>query len=229
MFLDAVNKLALLADIPLQPVVLQQTLTLQISGFVVLLILMAIGGYIGYLRGLRALLTITLITIVAYLICVRGGDQIVTVVNRFYTNFPRLIAFAAGRNPAEVPLLNPFISGGFQVPLFFRLVLFLALIAFGWFFNARPQWYSDSPDDDAEPLARTLGVFTGAFIALLWSNALTVFWQDFVVIGGGFGGPVANVLNILPDVSLLVPSLITIFFLVIGLIILFNLPKVWKS
>ncbi|MCG8348801.1 MAG: hypothetical protein MI924_13605, partial [Chloroflexales bacterium] len=217
------------ADMTLQPVVLQQTLSLPLSGFAVLLIFMAIGGYIGYLRGLRALLTITIITIIAYLICVRGGDQIVTVINRFYTNFPKLIAFAAGRNPAEIPLLNPIISGGVQASLFFRLVLFFALVAFGWFFNARPQWYSDSPDDAAEPLARTLGVFTGAFIALLWSNALTVFWQDFVVIGGGFGGPVANILNILPDVSLLVPSLITLFFLVIALIILFNLPKVWRS
>ncbi|MCG8348852.1 MAG: hypothetical protein MI924_13860, partial [Chloroflexales bacterium] len=140
----------------------------------------------------------------------------------------QVAAFAIGNDPNAVAPLDTLIVG-FQVPLFFRVVLFFALIAFGWFFNTRPGWYSANPNTGAEPLARILGALTGAFIALLWSNGLTIFWQEFVAQGGGFGGPIALVLNILPDVSILIPSLITVFFILLFVIILFNLPKIWNS
>jgi hypothetical protein len=221
------NGLAFLDATALQPILLQ-AITLQITGFILLLIFMGIGGYIGYLRGFRALLTITLVSIIAYLTCVRGGEELVAVINRLYVNAPRLVAFAAGRDPGTVEPLDTLIVG-FQVPLFFRVVLFFSLIAFGWFFNARPGWYSANPNTKAEPLARILGALNGAFIAILWSNGLTVFWQEFVADGGGFEGPVAAMLNILPDLSVLIPSLITVFFILLFVIILFNLPKIWNS
>lgn len=68
----------------------------------------------------------------------------------------------------------------------------------------------------------------GALIALLWSNAAVVFWREFIEGGGTFEGPIATFLNVLPDVSILLPSLIAIFFMILGLLILFNFPKVWK-
>src|SRR5262245_20108451 len=45
-----------------------QTLTLQLSGVVLLLIILGIGAYIGYLRVFRALLTVGLVSVIAYLI-----------------------------------------------------------------------------------------------------------------------------------------------------------------
>ncbi|MCG8347851.1 MAG: hypothetical protein MI924_08745, partial [Chloroflexales bacterium] len=156
------NGLAFLDAMTLQPILLQ-SLIVPLSGFAILLIFMGIGGYVGYLRGFRALLTITLVSIIAYLTCVRGGDELVAVINRLYVNAPRLAAFAVGNDPNAVAPLDTLIVG-FQVPLFFRIVLFFALVAFGWFFNARPGWYSANPNTGAEPLARILGVLTGAFI-----------------------------------------------------------------
>lgn len=213
----------------LRPILQQDAgITVTLSGLALLVGLMVFGGYIGYLRGIRALLTLTLMSIVAYIICVQSGDQLIGVINRFYTNAPRFLAFVIGRDPAAVQRLDPLISNDIQVPLFFRMVLFVSLVAFAWFFNNRPKWYSAGPNDKAEPLARVLGIFTGGFLALLWSNAAVSFWQEFVATGGRLGRPLDDVLGILPDAGNFIPSLITIFFLLIVVIIVFNLPKLWK-
>lgn len=203
----------------------QAQVTLNLSGFALLVIFLAIGAYWGYQQGFRNLITIALWTIVAYLLTVQGGTFIVDLVNRFWQNGPRLVAFAIGQNPSEAAALDPLIDPNFQVPLFFRFVAFIALVLLGIFFNRKATWKGPP---GKEPLAKPLGLFVGALIALLWSNAAVVFWQEFVAGGGGFGGPVATVLNTLPNVSVLMPSLIAIFFLIIIVLIAFNFPKVWK-
>lgn len=203
---------------------LAQSITLNLSGVALLVIFMAIGGYWGYQQGLRNILTVALWTILAYLLTVQGGTFIVDVINRLWSNGPRLVGFLLGQNVNEIPALEPLITPGFQVPLFFRVVAFIALILLGFFFNRKAAWKGPPKD----PLAKPLGLFVGALIVLLWSNAAVVFWTEFVNNGGGFGGPVATLLNTLPDVSVLMPSLIAIFFLILILLILFNFPKVWK-
>lgn len=204
----------------------QQSLTINLSGVALLVIFMALGGYWGYNQGLRNILTQAIWTIVAYITTVQGGDFIVDIINRFWQNGPRLVAFAIGQNPAEAPALEPLITPGFQIPLFFRFLTFAILVFLGFFFNRAAAWKGNpSPK---EPLARPLGLFVGALVILLWSNAAVVFWQEFQAGGGGFGGPIATLLNTLPNVSVLMPSLISIFFLVLIILMLFNFPKVWK-
>ncbi|ABY33992.1 MULTISPECIES: hypothetical protein [Chloroflexus] len=202
----------------------QPVITLNLNGVAILLILMALGGYAGYQQGMRNLLTLALWTIIAYITCVQGGDFIVGLINRIWVNAPRFAAFLIGNDPSLVPPLDPLITPGFQVPLFFRLMAFIALILLGMFFDSKAAWKGPPK----ERLARPLGLFVGALIALLWTNAAVVFWREFVNNGGILEGPIATLLNVLPDVSILLPSLIAIFFMILGLIILFNFPKVWK-
>jgi hypothetical protein len=203
---------------------LAQAINLTLTGTWLLVILMAIGAYWGYQQGLRNILAISLWTILAYLLTVQGGDFIIGVINRLWSNGPRLVGFLLGQNVNEIAPLDPLISPDFQVPLFFRVVSFVALVLLGVFFNRKAAW--KGPPKEA--LARPLGLFVGALIVLLWSNAAVVFWLEFLNNGGGFGGPLANVLNTLPNVSVLMPSLITIFFLILVVLMLFNFPKVWK-
>jgi hypothetical protein len=202
----------------------QGAVTLSLSGFALLVILMAVGGYAGYQSGIRNILTVALWSIIAYITCVQGGNFIVDLINRFWQNGPRLVAFAIGNDPASAARLDPLIEPGFQVPLFFRFVAFIALILFGFFFNRKAAWKGPPK----EPLAKPLGLFVGALIALLWTNAAVVFWDEFQANGGGFGGPLANILNTLPNVSLLLPSLIAVFFLILIILVVFYFPKVWK-
>ncbi|OAN49065.1 hypothetical protein A6A03_07100 [Chloroflexus islandicus] len=202
----------------------QTAITVNLNGVAILLILMALGGYAGYQQGLRNLLTVTIWTIIAYVLCVQGGTFVVEVINRLWVNAPRFVAFLIGNDPTLAPPLDPLITPGFQVPLFFRTMAFIALILLGMFFDSKAAWKGPPK----EKLARPLGLFVGALIALLWSNAAVVFWREFVAGGGTFEGPIATLLNVLPDVSILLPSLIAIFFMILGLLILFNFPKVWK-
>lgn len=218
---------ALTLDLPL--VVALQVLTISINGLMILAVLIGIGFYFGWMRGIRAILTIALFTVTAYLLCVQGGQTLITVVNRFYQNGPRIAAFALGRDYTVEPLLDPLITPDFAIPLFFRFVLFIALIAFGWFFNAKPKWYKPQPDTKNEPLSQILGGCIGGFIALLIVSGLTAFWIDLVNSGAAFGGWIATVFYALPDVTPFVPTLIVVFFLLLGFILVFNLPKLWKA
>jgi hypothetical protein len=202
----------------------QQSLTINLSGVALLVILMALGGYWGYNEGLRNILTQALWTIIAYITTVQGGDFVVDVINRFWQNGPRLVAFAIGQSPGDAPALDPLITPGFQIPLFFRFLTFIALVLLGFFFNRKAAWKGPPK----EPLAKPLGLFVGALIVLLWSNAAVVFWEEFNAGGGGFGGPLATLLNTLPNVSVVMPSLISIFFLILIILMIFNFPKVWK-
>ncbi len=206
----------------------QTQIVVPLSGPGLLLILMALGAYWGYLEGFRNLITIALWTIIGYITTVQGDNILVDVLNRFWQNAPRIGAFSLGRDPNAIAQLDPLIQPDLQIPLFFRFVAFIVLVLLGFFFNQdkRSTWRGEAK----EPLAKPLGLFVGALIVLLWTNAIVVFWNvygqsDF----GGFGGPLADVLNILPDVSVLMPSLIAIFFMIIIVLIAFNFPRVWQG
>jgi len=64
----------------------QAAITLSVSGFALLVIFMAVGGYGGYQSGIRNILTIALWSIIAYVTCVQGGNALVDLVNRFWEN-----------------------------------------------------------------------------------------------------------------------------------------------
>jgi hypothetical protein len=211
--------------LPLIPLA-QQSLTVNLSGVALLVIFMALGAYWGFNLGVRMVLTQAIWTIIAYITTVQGGNFIVETINRFWQNGPRLVNFAIGQDPNSAAVLDPLINPNLQVPLFFRFVTFIALVLLGFFFNRSAAW--KAAPSPKEPLARPLGLFVGALIVLLWSNAAVVFWEQFVAGGGGFGGPIASILNTLPNVSQLMPSLIAIFFLILIILVAFNFPKVWK-
>jgi len=182
----------------------QTAITIPLSGFALLVIMMALGGYLGYQSGLRNILTIAVWSITAYLVCVRGGNFLVDLINRFWQNAPRMGAFAAGGDPTTIARFDPLIQSDFQVPLFFRFVAFITLVMFGFFFNRKAAWKGPPK----EPLAKPLGLFVGGLIVLIWSNAAVVFWGDLKSSGAVTTENLAtNILNTLPDLSLLLPSL----------------------
>src|SRR5690606_5319793 len=109
----------------------QQSLTLNLSGVALLVIFMGLGAYWGYNQGLRNILTPALWTIIAYILTVQGGTFIVDLINRFWQNGPALVAFALGQDPGTAPTLDPLITPGFQIPLFFRFLTFVALVLLG--------------------------------------------------------------------------------------------------
>lgn len=203
----------------------QTQIVVPLSGFGLLVIFMALGAYWGYQQGFRNMITITVWTIAAYLVTVQGGDFLVRLINGFWQNGPRVFTFAIGEDPNFAPIPGPLIDPGFQIPLFFRLVAFLALVLLGFFFSPRSTW--KGPPN--EPLAKPLGMFVGALVVLLWTNAAVVFWEQFVNGGGFLGGPIADVLNVLPNVSAFMPSLIALFIMTIVVLIFFNFPRVWQA
>lgn len=157
----------------------QTSITLTLTGVTLLLIVLAIGGYWGFQQGFRNMLTVTIWTIAAYILTVQGGDFVIGVINRLWQNGPALIAFLLGQDPNVVPRLDPLISPTLQIPLFFRVVTFVALVFLGFFFNKTAAWRGNpSPK---EPLAQPLGLFVGALVVLLWSNAAPrlIRWTAF--------------------------------------------------
>ncbi|MCS6880614.1 MAG: hypothetical protein RMK84_13340 [Oscillochloridaceae bacterium] len=204
----------------------QASITLTLTGAALLLIVLAIGGYWGFQQGFRNMLTVTLWTIAAYVLTVQGGNFVIGVINRLWQNGPALIAFLLGQDPDAAPQLDPLISPTLQIPLFFRLITFVALVFLGFFFNKTAGWRGNpSPK---EPLAQPLGLFAGALVVLLWSNAAVNFWTEYREAGGARLAPLDSFLNTLPDVRAFIPSLITIFFLILIILVIVNFPKVWK-
>lgn len=204
----------------------QASITLTLTGVTLLLIVLAIGGYWGFQQGFRNMLTVTLWTIAAYVLTVQGGDFVIGVINRLWQNGPALIAFLLGQDPNAAPVLDPLISPTLQIPLFFRVITFVALVFLGFFFNKTAGWRGNpSPK---EPLAQPLGLFAGSLVVLLWANAAVSFWGEYRAGGGALIDPLDRFLNALPDVGAFIPSLITIFFLILIILVVVNFPKVWK-
>ncbi len=204
----------------------QATITVTLTGVALLLIVLAIGGYWGFQQGFRNMLTVALWTIGAYILTVQGGDFAIGVINRLWQNGPALIAFLLGQDPDAAPRLDPLISPTLQIPLFFRMITFIALVFLGFFFSKTASWRGNP--NPKEPLAQPLGLFVGALVVLLWSNAAVSFWREYRDAGGILVDPLERFLNTLPDVSVFIPSLITIFFLILIILVVVNFPKVWK-
>ena len=83
--------------------------------------------------------------------------------------------------------------------------------------------------DVKEPLARPLGLYSGALIALIWATAGSVFYQEYLINGGSPIEPFNQVLSAIPDLRTLIPSLITIFFLILFGILFISLPRLLRA
>lgn len=205
--------------------ILLQALTLEINGVVLLLIAMIVGGSVGWDMGVRALISTVLTSVIAFVIFVNGGQEALSLVNPFYTNLPAVIALFTGGNVGAAGDLAP-IAIPFGLPLPARIIgfiLFGPLLA--WLLDRLnwPGWYKDKPDDKA----RSMGMFSGVLLAMLFTEAAVIFWQDFVAAGGSLGDNFfTTALSILPDMGLL-PVIVGAVFIVLMLV--FNLPKIWKA
>lgn len=208
---------------------LQSVVNFQLSGWSILIIAVAIGAWIGWNRGVRAVLTVALVSVIAYIVCVQGGEMLIATVNRFYQNGPKLFAFAAGRDPGSVAPLSPLIEPTYRIPLVFRMALFIALLTFGWFFRRAPWWYRGNIDR-GEPLAQPLGAIIGGFTALVWVSAITAFWVELYNSGSiPFNNIICDILLAIPDVTPYMPALIAVFFIVLGVMVLFLLPRLFYT
>lgn len=200
-------------------------ISITIDGLVLIIILAAYGGYLGHKRGIRDFLTITLFSSLAYLWLVGGGERIVDYLTRLYENLPKLLALLLGNDPGSVGKLPP-ITIDLSFPPLVGAFLFLIIVILSWVFNKNFPWYSSVP---TEPLARPLGMVSGMVLTLIWISALTTFWRR---LAGEVTTPgtLNDVLRGLPDITMVVPWLIAIFFAaVLVTTATVNLPKLWSS
>lgn len=203
----------------------------EISGTVLFAFLLILGGYIGWYRGYRSFLTITLGSIIGYLLFVNGGDLILNYINNIYTNLPRIFALLTGGDPFTAGTLDP-IPPFPQLPLALRVLGFLVSTGLSVTFNRQP-WYSTNVNHPGDPYNRLIGGFTGALTALIWMNAATVFWQDYVGEEGiGPTGPFSflnGLLGILPDVREFVPFFMLLLIIILLVGIMFQLPMLFRQ
>lgn len=200
-------------------------MTIVLNGWSLLLVIIAIGGYLGWKHGIRSFLTITLISAIAYMMFVNGVEQLLGYFDNLYSNLPKLFAILTGSNPDNV-LAWPQIGLTLGLPLPVRVVLFIVVVTLAWIFNAKPNWYKKGAGD---PLSKQLGAFSGALTALILTSALTAFWREAVSQGGTVPEPINNFLGAFPDVTAVAPWLITVFLLIIVASIILNLPRLWKA
>src|SRR4051794_15519631 len=105
------------------------TITINLGSTIVTYTILIVMGVIGWKKGFRYMLSIAIFITIAYLLTVQGGDFIVGLINRFWSNGPKLAAFAVGRDPASVAALPPLIPSNVQAPLLLRVLAFIALVA----------------------------------------------------------------------------------------------------
>jgi hypothetical protein len=193
----------------------------SIVTYTVLIVLAALG----WRHGFRYMLSIALFITIGYLLTVQGGNFVVGLVNRFYSNGPKLFAFALGRDPSTVDALPPLIPDNFQAPLLLRVLVFLALLAVGIGY-AWPWETKLAPGQKAQSM-RILGLLTGLYIGVLGISAIKTFWID-APESLNQGGLISTTLNGLPDFAGIVPSVIGAFFILIVVIIILRFDRIFR-
>lgn len=194
------------------------------SAIVTYTILIALAA-IGWARGFRYMLSIAIFLTIGYLLTVQGGNFVVGLVNRFYSNGPKLLAFAIGRDPSTVNALPPLIPDNFQAPLLLRVLVFVALVAVGIGY-AWPWETKLAPGQKAQTM-RILGLLTGLYIGVLGISAIKTFWID-APESLNQGGLISTTLNGLPDFAAIVSSVIGAFFILLIVIIILRFDRVFR-
>ena len=194
------------------------------SSIVTYTILIALA-ILGWRNGFRYMLSIALFITIGYLLTVQGGNFVVGLVNRFYSNGPKLLAFALGRDPSAVDALPPLIPDNFQAPLLLRVLVFIALLAVGIGY-AWPWETTLKPTDKAQTM-RILGMLTGLYVGVLGISALSTFWAE-APESLNQGGLISTALTGLPNFGPIVPSVIGSFFILLIVIIILRFDRVFR-
>lgn len=180
---------------------------------------------LGWRNGFRYMLSIALFITIGYLLTVQGGNFVVGLVNRFYSNGPKLFAFALGRDPSSVDALPPLIPDNFQAPLLLRVLVFIALLAVGIGY-AWPWETTLKPTDKAQTM-RILGMLTGLYVGVLGISAISTFWAEAPETLNR-GGLISTALSGLPNFAPIVPSVIGAFFILLIVIIVLRFDRVFR-
>ncbi|GAB4124283.1 MAG: hypothetical protein OHK0050_35580 [Roseiflexaceae bacterium] len=190
-------------------------------------ILFALAAH-GFSRGFRYMLSIAVFATIGYLLTVQSGEFIVGLVNRFYSNLPKLAAFVVGQNPATVDAFGPVIPDNFQAPLLLRVLVFVALLAVGigyaWPWEGKPLSGFDFNKD--RPL-RLLGGLAGLYVAVIGLTAVATFWRE-AAAAVDFPPLLVAALSGLPSFIGIVPSVMAAFGILLVIIIIIRFDRVWK-
>jgi len=203
------------------------TITINFGSIIVTYAILIGLAYLGWNKGFRYMLSIAVFVTIGYLLTVQGGDFVVGLINRFYSNAPKLAAFAIGRDPSTVEALPPLIPDNFQAPLLLRVLVFVALLAVGivqtWPWEGQPL----KPNDKAQNM-RILGLLTGLYIGVLGVSAISTFWS---AAPEALNQPnlLTTALNGLPNYAPIIPSVIGAFFILLVVIILVRFNRVWRA
>jgi hypothetical protein len=197
-------------------------------GSIVFTYLILIGlGVLGWVRGFRYMLSIALFLTIGYSLTVQGGNFVVGLVNRIWSQSPRFFAFVLGRSPNEVDPLGPLIPENFESPLLFRVLVLVALIIVGvvkaWPWEGKPM----SGFKGGTQSMRILGAVTGVYIGVLGVSAISSFWSE---VGRSLDLPelLLVALNGLPTFAEVIPSMIGAFFVLLFVLIILQFPRVWR-
>jgi hypothetical protein len=184
-------------------------------------------GLLGWVRGFRYMVSIAIFLTIGYTLAVQGGGFIVGLVNRFWTQLPRLFGFLLGRSPAEIDPFDPLIPDNFEAPLLFRLLVFIALLLVGivkaWPWEGKPL---TGFKGGSQPM-RILGAASGVYIGVLGVSAVSIFWNE---LGRSLDlpEPLLVALNGLPTYADIMPSVIGAFLVLIIILIALQFPRVWR-
>jgi hypothetical protein len=203
------------------------TITIDFGSIIITYAILIGLAYLGFRKGFRYMLSIALFLTLAYVLTVRGGDYIVDLVNRFYSNGPKLFAFAVGRDPSAVPALDPLIPANFQAPWLLRVLVFIALVAVGVAYAWPWEGYRLNPKLRAGHPIRILGVLTGLYVGVLGVSAVSTLWAQGPDQLKQPSNLLVTTLNALPDFGPIIPSVIAAFLLMLGVIILLRLSRIW--
>lgn len=171
-------------------------ITIDLSGPFVTYSILVLLGILGWIRGFRYFVSLALMTTLAYLIAVQGGNFIVGLINRTYSNLPRLAAFLTGGDTTGVAPLGPIIPENLEAPLLLRVLVFVALVAIGIGYTFPWEGKPLSGWGGKRPL-RILGALAGLYTAVLLTSAVAIFWREFAPTAT-VPGMLATVLNSLP-------------------------------
>lgn len=194
------------------------------SSIVTYAILIGLGA-LGWRNGFRYMLSIAIFITIGYTLTVQAGNYVVTLLNRFYTNLPKLFAFALGRDFTSVETLPPLIPDNFQAPLLLRVLVFIALLAVGIGY-AWPWEQTLKPTDKAQSM-RVLGLILGLYVGVLGISAISAFWA---AAPESLNQPnlLTAILNGLPNYQSIVPSMIGAFIVLLIVIILLRFDRIFR-
>lgn len=197
---------------------------IQIEGWVLMVLLVAYGGYAGWKRGIRAFLTVAIVSSLAYLALVSGGEQILGYANTIYARLPKIFALLTGGDPGQVANLSP-LEIPWEIPAIVRGALYLVLVLLAWFYNKNPTWYLERPGDT---LQRQLGSYSGVTTAFTWVSAATELWNESTLGTVNPDGILNGIFVNMPDVTSIVPVLIMVLFVIIVASIVLKVPNLLK-